>query len=248
MTTRLRPPGSGAPARPYGLGDGARLRRDRSMLADAKRRYGAAADEDEALKQAAAATPDPPARSALQRTSPPHDAALTPLTRQARALYEGGVVPVRELARLCGVSVAGLYYHIRKQRWRRRRAAVPRDRAKSERRKQRYRAMKASQPAVPRGLKARDPDGQAQALARAERASALSGAALSRALARQEAEAKARVLSLMTRALRDLAIANGERPKRARDMKEDKPRRRRPYQWRPMSAPPSAWTERKRRT
>ena len=111
------------------------------MLADAKRRYGAAADEDEALKQAAAATPDPPARSALQRTSPPHDAALTPLTHEARALYEGGVVPVRELARLCGVSVAGLYYHIRKQRWRRRRSAVPRDRAKSERQRQRYRAI-----------------------------------------------------------------------------------------------------------
>ena len=108
--------------------------------------------------------------------------------------------------------------------------------------------MKAMRPAAPRGLKARDPDGQAQALARAERASALSGAALSRAMARQEAEAKARILSLMTRALRDLAIANGERPKRARGVKEDKPRRRRPYQWRPMSAPPSAWAERKRRT
>ena len=262
MTTRLRPPGFGAqarastssssaPHRPRPLGDGARLRRDRSMLADAKRRYGAAAGEDEALKPAAAPTPDRSPqgggeRAVLgEREEPNNDAALTPLTRQARALYEGGVVPVRELARLCGVSVPGLYYHIRKQRWRRRRSAVPRDPAKSERRKRRYRAMKAMQQAAPRGLKARDPDGQAQALARAERASALSGAALSRALARQEAEAKARILSLMTRALRDLAIANGERPKRARAVKEVKPRRR-PYQWRPMSAPPSAWAERKR--
>jgi hypothetical protein len=141
--------------------------------------------------------------------------------------------------------VAGLYYHIRRQGWRRRRSAVPRDPAKSERQKQRYRAMKALQPPALRGLKARDPDGQAQAHALAERAAVLSGAALSRALARQEAEAKARILSLMARALRDLAIANGERPKRARDTKEDKPRRRRRYQWRPMSAPP-AWADRKR--
>jgi hypothetical protein len=62
---------------------------------------------------------------------------LTPLTHEARALYEGGVVPVREVARLCGVSVAGLYYHIRRHRWRRRRASVPRDGAKSERQKTR---------------------------------------------------------------------------------------------------------------
>jgi hypothetical protein len=99
-------------------------------------------------------------------------------------------VPVRELARLCGVSVAGLYYHIRKHRWRRRRSDVPRDLAKSERQKARYRALKVLRPAAPRGLKARDPDGQALALAAAERAGALSGAALSWALARQETEAR----------------------------------------------------------
>ena len=52
----------------------------------------------------------------------------------------------------------------------------------------------------------------------------------------------------MTRALRDLAIAHGERPKRTRGVRKHKPRRRRPYQWRPMSAPPPAWAERKRRT
>ena len=47
---------------------------------------------------------------------------LTPLTQQARALYEGGVVPVRELARLCGVSTRTLYYHVHKHGWRRRRS------------------------------------------------------------------------------------------------------------------------------
>src|SRR3954471_1172540 len=98
MTTRLGPPGFGAPSHPRPLGDGARLRRDRSLLADAKRRYGAAADEDEALKQAAAPTPAPsPPRAARagggERAVPGvgaesnNEAALTPLTHEARALY-----------------------------------------------------------------------------------------------------------------------------------------------------------------
>ena len=148
-------------------------------------------------------------------------------------------MPVRALARLCGVSLRTLYYHVHKQGWRRRRSDVPRDLAKSERQRRRYRELKALRPAAPRGLKARDPDGQAQALAALERAAALSGAALSRALARQETEAKARMLSLLTQALRDLAIANGDRPKRSRGKTrgeaQEKPRRRRPYQWRPMA-------------
>ncbi|MEA2981273.1 MAG: hypothetical protein QOF09_3096, partial [Alphaproteobacteria bacterium] len=166
-----------------------------------------------------------------------NDAALTPLTHEARALYEGRVVPVREVARLCGVSVAGLYYHIRKHRWRRRRSAVPRDLAKSERQKRRYRELKALREAAPRGLKARDPGGQVRALAAAERAGALSGAALSRALARQETEAKARMLSIMSKALRDLALArDGMKAKRTRG-KERKPRRR-SYRWRPMYVSP----------
>jgi hypothetical protein len=252
MTTRLRPPGFGAPSRPRPLGDGARLRRDRSMLADAQRRYNAAAGDD-APRQASAPTPDPSTPRAAragggERAVPgvkdeSNDAAaLTPLTHEARALYEGRVVPVRELARLCGVSVAGLYYHIRKHRWRRRRSDVPRDPAKSERQRRRYQALKALRPAAPRGLKARDPDGQARALALAERATALSGAALARALARQETEAKARILAIMTQALRDLRAADGVKAKRTRG--KDRKARRRPYQWRAIGEPP-AWAERR---
>jgi hypothetical protein len=168
---------------------------------------------------------------------------LTPLTHEARALYEGNVVPVREVARLCGVSVAGLYYHIRKHRWRRRRASVPRDLAKSERQKTRYRARVALRPPRPRGLKARDPAGQARALAGAQRAAALAGAALSKAIARQDAEAQTRMLTLVARAMRDLAIAAGTVDVRGRQKRPGQPAgvtkpRRRPYQWRPMYAPP----------
>jgi hypothetical protein len=245
-STRHRPPGFGAPSRPRPLGDGARLRRDRSLLADAQRRYNAVAGDD-APRQASAPTPDPSPQRAARAgggeravlgvgEESNNDAALTPLTREARALYEGRVVPVREVARLCGVSVAGLYYHIRKHRWRRRRSDVPRDPAKSERQRRRYQALKALRPAAPRGLKARDPDGQARALALTERATALSGAALSRALARQETEAKARILAIMTQALRNLRAAD-VKAKRTRG-EDRKPRRRRPYQWRPMYAAP----------
>jgi hypothetical protein len=252
MTTRPRPPGFGAPSRPRPLGDGARLRRDRSLLADAQRRYNAAAGVD-ALRQASAPTPDPsPQRVARAgggeravlgvKDEPNNDPALTPLTHEARALYEGRVVPVRELARLCGVSLRTLYYHVHKQGWRRRRSSVPRDPAKSERQRGRYQALMALRGAAPGGLQARDPDGQARALASAERATALSGAALARALARQETEAKARILAIMTQALRDLRAADGAKAKRTRG--KDRKARRRPYQWRAIGEPP-AWAERR---
>ena len=129
-----------------------------------------------------------------------------------------------------------------KQGWRRRRSDVPRDPAKSERQRRRYQELKVLRPAAPRGLKARDPDGQARALALAERATALSGAALARALARQETEAKARILAIMTQALRDLRAANDAvTAKRTRG--KDRKARRRPYQWRAVGERP-VWADR----
>jgi AcrR family transcriptional regulator len=147
---------------------------------------------------------------------------LTPLSLRARALYEGGVVPVREVARLCRVSVPGLYYHIRKQGWRRRRPSTPRDPKKAERQRQRRAAAKAALPPRPRGLKARDPQGEAVAVALCERASELSQAAQSRALARRDAEADVRVLSILARALRELAGVRGA-PKARRAVRPREP-------------------------
>jgi hypothetical protein len=169
---------------------------------------------------------------------PPGEVALTLVTHEARALYEGGVVPVREIARLCGVSVRTLYHHVHAQGWARRRSSVPRDVAKSARQRARYLAAKAARRPGPRGLQARDPAGQARALEGAQRAAALAGAALAKAIARQDAEAQARMLTLWARAMRDLAIAAGladarSRQRRPKPAKASKPRRR-PYQWRPM--------------
>jgi hypothetical protein len=173
---------------------------------------------------------------ALRARDATSNVALTPLTGEARALYEGGVVPVRELARLCGVSLRTLYHHVHAQGWTRRRASVPRDGAKSERQKARYRERSALLPPRPRGLKARDPEGQARALVEAKRAAALAGAALAKAIARQDAESQARTLTLAARAMRDLAIAGGVVDARGRQIgtKTARKGRRRPYQWRPM--------------
>ena len=170
---------------------------------------------------------------------------LTLVTHEARALYEAGVVPVRDIARLCGVSVRTLYHHVNGKGWKRRRASMPRDAAKSARQKRRYRERMALQAALPRGLKARDPAGQATALAAAKRAGTLAGAALAKAIARQDAESQTRMMALLGRALRDLAIAKGMlEPKPIGRVKPRKGRRR-PYEWRPIGTPP-AWADRRR--
>ena len=230
------------------LGDGTRLRRDRSTLADAQRRYNAVADDDAALKNTPLPNPPPQGGKAqavlVAKSEFNIESNLTLLSLQARALYEARVVPVREVARLCGVSVAGLYYHVRRQGWLRRRALVSRDKAKSERQRLRYQALKAARPPAPRGLKARDPDGQAHALAKVDRAAALAGAALSRALARQDAESRARTLTMLGRAVRDVAIANGVVKARALRKKPAKSRAQR-REWRAIGETP-LWADKGR--
>lgn len=231
----LSPAGRGRAPVSAWLGSGARLRRDRSMLADAQRRFNAAAGEDAMTME-----------QGRWCGRPPGEVELTLVTHEARALYEGGVVPVREIARLCGVSVRTLYHHVHARGWRRRRSSVPRDGAKSARQRARYVAAKSLRPPMSRGLKARDPAGQARALEGARRAAELAGEALAKAIARQDAESQTRMLVMVERAMRDLAIAGGVVDVRGRQIgakrtgearKGTKPRRR-PYQWRPMYVPP----------
>ncbi len=129
----------------------------------------------------------------------------TALMRQARTLYEDGVVPIRDLAQLVGVSVRTLYHHVHKRGWRRRRSAVPRDPAKSERQRRRYQARKAMRPPRPNGLRARDPDGAAVAEAVCREAADHASAALSQASAEAAARRALRVLDLLEGALGDFA-------------------------------------------
>ena len=53
----------------------------------------------------------------------------TPLTMQVRALYEDTVVPVREIARLAGVTERTLYKYVQRGGWRRRHRCLARDQA-----------------------------------------------------------------------------------------------------------------------
>ncbi|MGA7975355.1 MAG: helix-turn-helix domain-containing protein, partial [Pseudolabrys sp.] len=61
-----------------------------------------------------------------ETTDPPSlRSGETSLTARARALYEGSAVPVREIARLAGVSERTLYKYVEKYRWKKRYARVP---------------------------------------------------------------------------------------------------------------------------
>src|SRR6478736_1064326 len=79
----------------------------------------------------------PPSPSGLRRASTPSSGGLrrapgaslvvargeeqpTELTEKIRALYEAGVVPVAEIARIAGVHQRTLYKYVAKRGWRRR--------------------------------------------------------------------------------------------------------------------------------
>jgi uncharacterized cysteine cluster protein YcgN (CxxCxxCC family) len=197
MTPRRIPPG----ARPRPLGSGLRLRPDASLKADAMRRFRAAAPAS--------------AQEAAQVTAAPRPTALTAM---ARSLYEAGVVPVADIAALCGVSERTIYKHARKGAWRFRyrreaeRAPPPPAEPGRQMRGAGGRFVaevpvaedivpEAAAPAHRAGLKALDPAGEARALAACEEARRIAGEALARAIARRDADAEVRGLSAMARAV-----------------------------------------------
>jgi transposase-like protein len=168
-STRHRPSGSGARARVRKAGFDARPERPSSLRAQAQRAFREAAARDES------SVPDL-ASGALDVPTEPQQ---TELTQQARALYEEGVVPVREIARRTGVCERTLYKYVEKGGWRRR------YRGKSLTAKGAGgRFIRADDAGKPQrsGMKALDPQGEARALARCKRAATLSDEALARKL------------------------------------------------------------------
>jgi hypothetical protein len=147
--------------------------------------------------------------SAQRRLGGWSDGGTTPLTAKARALYEGGVVPVRAIARLCGVSVRTLYHHAHKRGWTMRNAAPVKGGARERDRRRAQR--NALLPKAPGGLLsrgARDPQREANAHARARHAQTLADEAYAQAIARRASEAELRVLSALVQAL---ALLDGAR-------------------------------------
>jgi AcrR family transcriptional regulator len=153
----------------------------------------------------------------------PRTANTTPLTAKARALYEGRVVPVRDIAKLCGVSVATLYHHAHKRGWTMRNAAPVKGGARDkDRRRAQRNALVPKSPGglmsravVAPGVSVRDPQQQEAALAQASGAQALADAAHAQAVALRNSEIDVRLLAALAQAF---ALLRGSR----------KPRRRRP--------------------
>jgi hypothetical protein len=219
----------------HALGTGLRPRRDASLVADAQRRFRAAA---------AGLSPDLSPQGRGEPAARAGRARPTALSLAARVLYEAGVVPVAALARLIGVHERTLYKHAVRGGWRRRYAGRSRKAARAAQAP--AEAAAAAQAPAGRsrtargaggrfvrgtfagaphrcGLKALDPEGEAQALSACARAAELSDRALARAIARRDGEADARTLALVVRALRDLAAIVD----RGRDGERRKPRRAR---------------------
>jgi hypothetical protein len=133
-------------------------------------------------------------------------AALPPspsLAERVRALYEESVVPVREIARLAGVTERTIYKYARKERWTARVTRLSRDGTAAG-----LPARGAGARFIPReeagkpvatGLKATDPAGAERAAAACVRAGELSDAAVA------QAESGAQSRAARAQALRDRA-------------------------------------------
>lgn len=253
-STRLRPPGFGARVRHRPAGFDARPERPSSLRAQAQRAFRAAAARDESLKESP--LPDRPPQAGEGKEgvqagegkgsaraeegtscagSEGGGQTLTPLTQQVRALYEAGAVPVREIARLAGVTERTLYKYVAQGGWRRRYggkgiAAAVEKRAHARKPRPcvagkgaggRFIRREDEGLPVAHGMKALDPAGQARALAACERAGELSDLALARARRLREAMSDARTMALMAGVARDLAAIEDAGEPAAAEPQED---------------------------
>jgi hypothetical protein len=197
---------------------------ERSLRADARRRYADLAARS-ALTDTAAAGARLQAGEELAEAG---EQGASSLTEQVRALYEDSVVPVRELAGIAGVSERTLYKYVQKGDWRRRYVRIARDGAVAAANRGRsHKAAPGFAPAKgaggrfirredagkphPRGLKALDPQGAREAAAGCDRAGALAQEATAAALLRRRrvaaeknSQAQVRAFELLAAALLDL--------------------------------------------
>lgn len=137
----------------------------------------------------------------------PPQKILTALTQKTRALYEDSVVPVRDIARLAGVTERTLYKYVQRGGWRRRYARRPLHKGAGGR------FVSPAQASVPQpcGLGALDAAGAAKAAIGCDRAARASSRAVARAVASDrllnEFAIRVRSLGLLAQALRALAVS-----------------------------------------
>jgi hypothetical protein len=180
----------------------------------------------------------------MTQPATPHALARRAQNDAIRTLYEETLVPVREIARLAGVTERNIYALVRRLGCRPRvrlasgggRRIVPSGTAGT---------ADSLDAAVVRDAIARCADAvdQARRLADASRAARTRSAALRQD--RKAASRQARVLALLARTMRDLAaVKTGEarRTARLKRAREAKPKRVRGYEWKPMLvAPVGGW-------
>lgn len=140
------------------------------------------------------------------------------LMARVQALYEDSAVPVREIARLCGVTERTLYRYVEKGGWRRRYICAPRDEAvAAANRGRRWQPAAGHEPVkgaggrfVPRseagrpvaqGLKALDPAARAKASAACAAAAARGAKARARADERQVWDARVAAINAVSAAM-----------------------------------------------
>ena len=144
---------------------------------------------------------------------PQENSTALNLTEKARALYEDSAVPVREIARLAGVTERTIYKYARKQHWKPRYARAEFAPVKGAGARFIRRADKGKPIAT--GLKATDPAGAARAVESCGAAQLLSREAQREAEAEQRSEALNRALELNNTALgnlREFHEARGKGP------------------------------------
>lgn len=156
------------------------------MRAAARESYRSAAQADPQLKQPA---PDAP---------PQAGEGAVPLTARVRALYEDSVVPVREIARLAGVTERTLYKYVQKGGWRRRHICIARGAGG------RFIPLADAGNPHASGVKALDPQGAERAAALCLHAHAISEAAMMEAATVAQARGRrVRELAAQAQASRD---------------------------------------------
>jgi hypothetical protein len=175
-------------------------RREPSLRAAARAEFFSLAEAEDDPHPGGCAADPPPGRG--------RDEAEPSLTDRAQALYEAGVVPVREIARLTGVAERTIYKYARKGGWT--------QRYKRDVRGAGGRFVPADEVGKPHaaGLKALDPEGGRRASERCVAAGALSEQAVAvahrrvaRAKARRATNARVRVYDSLARSLVDLIAA-----------------------------------------
>jgi hypothetical protein len=160
------------------------------------------------------------------------------LSERVRALYEGGVVPVREIARLCGVTERTIYKYARKLAWSPRVTRLAGDgkptAAKLAARGAGGRFIPLAHAGLPhaQGLKALDADGARVAASACARAEVLSDQAIAdsiktaqgraaRDAEERQAKASERMFELLAGSLAELAQLRAERRGRASPRAEE---------------------------